>query len=172
MTKRPVEQQQEASAFYAARNVDVSYYPALWHTFKVGQLMTTDLDRICRNYGLSIADAHMMGAIRIERPTPVRATDLAQILNVSNAALSTRVAALEEKGLLERRPSEDDHRAVTLTLTPKGIGALDSAINAIGEQAHFVECFRQLSEADQKDLGRIMGQMHDLLDRNFLSATR
>ncbi|HET8711266.1 MAG TPA: MarR family transcriptional regulator, partial [Spongiibacteraceae bacterium] len=108
MSKPPIEQQENASAFYAELGVDVSYYPALWHTFKVGHLMTTDLDRICRSYGLSIADAHLMGAIRIEDSAQPRATDLAQLLNVTNAALSTRISKLENKGLLESSLSKSD----------------------------------------------------------------
>lgn len=170
MPKRPVEQQEDASAFYAALNVDVSYYPALWHTFKVGHLMTTDLDRICRAHGLNIADAHLMGAVRIEAQP--RATDLAQLLNITNAALSTRIKKLASKGLLESIPCVSDRRSTTLRLTPKGIRSLDAAINAIGKEAYFVRCFRELSEKDRDDLGRIMGKMHNLLDRNFLSTIR
>jgi hypothetical protein len=67
MSHRAVKQQEAASSFYAELDVDVSYYPAIWHTYKVGQLMATDLDRVSRRHGLSMADIHLLGALRIDR---------------------------------------------------------------------------------------------------------
>lgn len=172
MTERPVEQQQAATAFYAALDVDVSYYPAIWHSFKVGHLMTTDLDRICRRHGVSIADVHLMGAVRIERSGPLRATDLTQTLNVTNAVLSIRIARLQRKGLLVRRRCASDRRAHDLALTPAGMAILDASIADIARQANFVRCFRRLPEHDQQELSRIMGALHDEMDRDFIAASR
>jgi hypothetical protein len=39
-------------------------------------------------------------------------------------------------------------------------------------QAQFVRAFRALSEQDRNDLGRIMGDLHKRLDRDFVSAPR
>ena len=58
----------DAMAFYATLGLDVRYFAALWHTFNVGHILTTDLDRICRRHGLSIADFNLLGALRIDRP--------------------------------------------------------------------------------------------------------
>jgi len=167
-----VKQQQAASAFYAERNVDVSYYPAIWHTYKVGQMMATDLDRITRRHGLSMADIHLLGAMRIDRSKQLRATDLAQTLYVTNAVLSTRIAKLERKALLIRIPCATDRRAFELKLTPKGIAAIDAAIDDVGKSANFVRCYRHLSEEDQVALARIMGELHDQLDRGLVSTSR
>lgn len=172
MSKLPVEKQEAATAFYAERAVDVSYYPAIWHTFKVGHLMATDLERISQTHGLSYADVHLLGAIRVDGPTQPRATDLAQFLNVTNAVLSTRIAKLEKKGLLVRTPCASDRRAVELQLTAAGESALDAAIADITERANFVRCFRRLSPEDQSALARIMGELHNELDRDFISTTR
>lgn len=172
MTERPVAQQEAATAFYAERDVDVSYYPAIWHTFKVGHLLANDLDRICRHYGLSIADVHFLGAVRIERPQHVRATDLAHTLHVSNAVLSTRIAKLERMGLLARIPCPTDKRAFELRLTPQGIEVTDAAIDDISHQARFVRSFHRLPEEDRQALARIMGELHNQLDRDFISPSR
>ena len=172
MPECPVEQQEAASAFYAELDVDVSYYPAIWHTFKVGHLLATDLDRICQHHKLSIADVHLLGAMRIDRPRQLRATDLAQTLHVSNAVLSTRIAKLERKGLLMRIPSTSDRRAFDLKLTTKGVATTDAAIAEIGRHASFVRCFRRLSEQDRSALARIMGELHNQLDRDFVSTRR
>ena len=68
-TKRPIEEVAVARAFYAGLSQDVSYFSALWHTFNVGHILTIDLDRICRQYDLSIADFNLMGALRTSMAT-------------------------------------------------------------------------------------------------------
>lgn len=172
MPKRPVEQQEAVSAFYAKSNVDVSYFSAIWHTFKVGHLMTNDLERICRLHDLSYADVDFLGAVRVDELAQQRATDLAQMLNVSDAVLSTRITKLEKKGLLVRIPRENDRRALELQLTPAGILASDAVLADIASRSNFVRCFRRLSADDQHALTRIMGELHNELDRDFISTTR
>ena len=172
MAGRPVEQEQNASAFYASLGKDVSYFAAIWHAYKVGQLLMTDLDRICRGQDLSMADVHLLGVIRIDDPKPLRATDLAQTLHVSNAVLSTRIARLESKKLVTRTPSLQDRRAFTLKLAPAGVAALDAAIEAVSRRANFVKRYRGLSDVDRATLVRILGQLHDELDRDFVSTAR
>ena len=172
MTKRPVEKQETISAFYAERAVDVSYYSAFWHTFNVGHLMATDLERICQKHGLSFADHHLLSAIRVDGLNKRRATDLAQLLSVSNAVLSTRVRKLEKKGFLSRLPVANDRRAVELKLTPTAEAICDAIGVDIAEQANFVRCFRRLPPEDQNALARIMGELHNELDREFISIKR
>ena len=172
MSKRPVEHEQEASAFYAELNKDVSYFAAIWHVYKVGHLLATDLDRICRPYNLSMADVHLLGAVRLDQAGQLRATDLAHTLHVTNAALSPRIDKLERRGLLERVSSTSDSRCSTLKITKDGVAALDAAIEDISARAHFVRCYRGLSSEDQAHLVRIMGAVHDQLDRDFVATVR
>jgi hypothetical protein len=98
MRTDPVEHAQAAIDFHATLGKDVSYHPAIWHSYKVGQLLIADLDRLCAQRDLSMADVHLLGVARIDRPEPLRATDLAQTLNVSNAVLSARLKRLEGRG--------------------------------------------------------------------------
>ncbi len=154
------------SALYAARKVDVSCFPALWHTYKVGQLMATDLDRICRRHGLSMADAHVLSAVRVEGSMQLRATDLAQRLDVSNAVLSTRLARLERKGLLRRVPCTTDRRAFEVMLTPEGVATTDALSEEIAQLSIFVHCYQALAAEDRNALARVMGEMHNQLARH------
>jgi DNA-binding MarR family transcriptional regulator len=172
MTQRAVKQQEAASSFFAELDIDVSYFPAIWHTYKVGQLMATDLDRVCRRHGLSMADVHLLGAARADRSRQLRATDLAQILYVSNAVLSSRIARLRRDGFLARRPCTTDRRAFELILTPKGVTTIDRAIDDVRKSASFVRFYRLLPLQDQIALARIMGELHNQLDREFISASR
>jgi DNA-binding MarR family transcriptional regulator len=172
MTEGPTEQQAAASEFYEALGFDVSYFPAIWHTYKVGHLLMADLDRICMAQGLSMADVHLMGAVRLDPSGHLRASDLARTLQLSNAVLSTRIAKLERKGLVARAGNPDDRRAHLLALTLKGIAVLDAAIEAVGKKARFVKSYGRLPQQDRTDLARIMGELHDDLDRDFVPVVR
>lgn len=172
MTLLPVEKQRRIGAFFAEQGIDVSYWAALWHAYKVGHLLETDLDRTLRQVGLNMADIDLLGMLRTAPEETLRPTDLAGILNVTNAALTNRVAKLVARGLIERRPDAADRRAVVLALTPAGYAAIDAAIAAVEQQSRFVECFQQLSTADREELSRILGQLHNALDRFFTPSTR
>jgi len=169
---RPIEEVAAARAFYAGIGQDVRYFSALWHTFSVGHMLTNDLDRICRQSGLSIADFYLMGALRIDRTQPLRATDLAVTLQVSNGALTARVARLSGKGLLTKSPVPGDARAFTLQLTPEGAAIVEAIHSAVARDSHFVREFYRLADADREALERIMGALHSLLDRHFVHAHR
>jgi DNA-binding MarR family transcriptional regulator len=172
LSQRPVDELEAGAAFYSALNLDVSYFGAQWHIFNVGHLLVTDLDRITRRHGISIADLHMLGALRIDRPRPLRATDLALTLHVSNAVLTPRIAKLERKGFLIREPSTEDRRAVTLRLTPEGAQKAVDIVAELGREANFVRYFKRLPKEDCASLTRIMGQLHNMLDKDFVAVFR
>jgi DNA-binding MarR family transcriptional regulator len=170
--KRPLEEVKAAREFYAALGQDVRYFSALWHSFNVGHMLAIDLDRICRAFGLGIADFNLLGALRIDRPEPLRATDLAVTLQVSNAALTTRITRLARMGLLVKSPSQSDRRAATLQLTAEGARIVEAIHFAMARESHFVRHFHQLPAEDRAALERIMGELHTQLDRYFLHAPR
>lgn len=172
MSRQDQQLLEACSTLYAAREVDVSCFPALWHTYKVGQLMATDLDRICRRFGLSMADVHLLSAVRVEGSMQLRATDLAQRLDVSNAVLSTRLARLERKGLLSRIPCSADRRAFEVKLSPEGVATIDTVSGEIGKSATFARCYRELSAQDRTVLVRTMRELHDQLARHVVSVSR
>ncbi|CAN7620509.1 MarR family transcriptional regulator [Phenylobacterium sp. LjRoot225] len=172
MRQRPVDELEAATAFYAELDLDVSYFAAQWHTFNVGHMLATDLDRIARRNGLSVADLHLLGALRIKRPKPLRATDLAQTLHVSNAVLSARIAKLERNGLLVRSPSQEDRRAFVLSLTSEGAAKAVAVVAEMGRESTFVRYYKRLSDEDRAALARIMGELHNMLDREFVPAPR
>lgn len=157
---------------YTDLGIDISFVPAMWHISRVSHLMEKELERICGEYGLSSADINLLGAIWNAESGRLRATDLADMLRVSNAVLSPRVAKLVRKGLLAKHPSAKDRRAKELSLTPDGVTTIQSAFRDIGTDTKFVEHFFELSEQDQKDLVRIMNTLHEQLFRNFIPRRR
>lgn len=157
---------------YADLGMDTSFVPALWHLSRVSHLAAKELDRLGARYGLSSADIDLLEAIWNAEEGTLRATDLADLLRVSNAVLTPRVARLERHGLLVKRPSETDRRAADLSLTEAGVVAIRSAVQDIGTDMKFVDYFFELPEQDRKDLVRILGKLHDRLFSNFISRSR
>lgn len=171
MTHRPIDDVSNAMTFYATLGLDVRYFAALWHTFNVGHILAIDLDRICRHHGLSIADFNLLGALRIDRPRRLRPTDLAATLQVTQAALSTRISRLERDGILVRSVATADRRASMLHLTPKGMRIVEAVHSSIERDSLFVRQLYRLSEEDRLALARIMGELHTQLDREFPRST-
>lgn len=171
-SKRPVEEVAVARAFYAGLGQEVGYFSALWHTLNVGHMLAIDLDRICRQHGLSIADFNLMGALRIDHPKQLRATDLAVTLQVSNGALTARIAKLSGQGMLIKTPAPDDRRAFMLELTPEAAAKVEAIHSAIARDSHFVRAVNRLPDADRMALERIMEALHSQLDRHFTHTHR
>jgi DNA-binding MarR family transcriptional regulator len=172
MSIGPLEKIKIADSFHAQLGMEVRHSAAMWHIFTVGHMLETNLNSICRRYEISIADLNLLAAVRVS-PTPmVRATDLAQTLEVSNASLTGRIAKLVRQGLLKRAALPDDRRAFFLVLTPSGSRKIDAANSAIIREAHFVRHFLRLPEEDRMALERIMGELHTKLDREFIHAHR
>jgi DNA-binding MarR family transcriptional regulator len=150
--------------------LNVEHFGPLWHLFTVGHLVTTDLDGVARTLGYSFADLDLLGTLAIEERDGLRATDLASALYVSNAVISTRIGRLEQDGLVERHRSPDDHRAFDLRLTAQGRALVERAIVVIAEQSKLVRFFGQLSADDQATLGRLLGDLHQRFDREFIGG--
>lgn len=60
----------------------------------------------------------------LERGGPATASDLARAEQVTPQAVGPMVAALEERGLIERNPDPTDGRRVLLSVTEPGLEAL------------------------------------------------
>ncbi|MGP3964064.1 MarR family winged helix-turn-helix transcriptional regulator [Nonomuraea sp. 3N208] len=110
-------------------------------------------------YGLSPARVRLLTTLH-SRPGG-RMRDLADVLGVSGRAITPLVDALEADGLVTRRPDPDDRRAFRLTLTGKGLGAIDE-IARLQEQIS-EEIFAGMGEADRRDLAHLL--------RTFLDTT-
>ena len=167
MKNSPLEAVETGMTFYGQilPQVDVRKLVPMWHVFTLGHIVSIDLDRISRRFGLSIADVHLLGTVRIERPRPIRAVDLAATLNVSQAALSTRIDRLAKAGLLHKQRQDGDRRAFVLVLTGEGRRIADASVEAFVKDAHMVRALDQLSEDDRAALTRIVGSLHRELDR-------
>lgn len=105
-------------------------------------------------YGLSPHQSRAMGVIVRSGPDGLRLSDLAAQLGIAPRSATDVVDALEEHGLVERRPNEQDRRAVDLRLTPAGTAlrrTLERARATVSDQ-HFAS----LTAAERATLARLL----------------
>ena len=172
--KLPAEDAARALGFYEVRgeDFDPGHIALLWHVLGLAQMISTDIERIVRPLGLSAADLVLLGTIQVAAPDTLRPTDLAEKLHVSTAALSTRIARLVRLGFIKRRQRAHDRRAVELKLTDRGIKLADQAAEQVANQSAFACRYRQLPEDEAGAMARVLGKLHDLVDRDFLPTRR
>lgn len=78
--------------------------------------------------GLSMTEWAVLG--RLVRNGPATTAELARAESVKPQSMGTTVAALEELGLVERRPHPTDGRQVNIEVTEKGLATRQSIRDA------------------------------------------
>jgi DNA-binding MarR family transcriptional regulator len=87
---------------------------------------------------------------RLAKDGPATIADLARAEGMKPQSMGTTIAALEEVGIVERKPHPTDGRQVNIDLTAKGAAVRKSAADAkLTWLAHAVE---QLDEQEQRTL--------------------
>ena len=120
---------------------------------------TATLDRIQqRGYvDISLGDTNLLANLDTAGSS---ISALARRSGVTRQAASQQIAALEQTGYVERRPSERDARAVIVIQTPRGRGLLENALEIVEElEAAYAEHLGHARFADLKE------SLSSLLDR-------
>ena len=172
MTKPSNEHRNTGAMAYSSLGIETAFVPAMWHLSRVSHMVEKELERVCEGFGLSSADINLLGAIWNAKTGKLRATDLADLLRVSNAVLSPRIARLAGMDLLTKQRSKTDRRAAEVSLTPLGAETIEAAFKAISTDTKFVRYFGELSEQDQSALVRILTTLHTKMLRDFSSRSR
>ena len=94
---------------------------------------------------------------------PLRLNDLAARMGASAPTASRAVDALDDLGLVDRKPDPDDRRALQLDLTPEGRRSVEE------RKARVLEAFRPavatLPGADRERLAVLLARLADELAR-------
>jgi DNA-binding MarR family transcriptional regulator len=89
-----------------------------------------------------------------------RMTDLADGVVYSRSGLTYQAGSLEQRGLVTRRPSTDDERSITVTITDQGRDTLTRVFP--GHIALLQELlFEPLARSDIEALAGVLGQVRD-----------
>ena len=99
---------------------------------------------------LSLTEAAVLG--RLEREGPATTADLARAESMKPQSMGTTVAALEEMGLVERKPHPTDGRQFHIVLTAKGAATREHIRNA--KRSWLAGAIAQLDQRDRETLFR------------------
>ena len=97
---------------------------------------------------LSLTEALVMA--RLAKDGPATTADLARAEGMKPQSMGTTVAALEEMGLVERKPHPTDGRQVNIELTAKGAALRKSAKDT--KRTWLTQAIAQLDEPEQETL--------------------
>jgi DNA-binding MarR family transcriptional regulator len=107
---------------------------------------------------LSLTEAAVMG--RLLRDGAATTADLARAESMKPQSMGSTVAALEEQGMVERRPHPTDGRQMLIALTAKGAAVRKSSGDA--KRTWLTEAMSQLDERERDTLfaaGRIIRRL-------------
>jgi len=97
---------------------------------------------------LSLTEALVMA--RLAKEGPATTADLARAEGMKPQSMGTTVAALEEMGLVERKPHPTDGRQVNIEMTAKGVAVRKSAKDA--KRTWLTQAIAQLDEPERETL--------------------
>jgi DNA-binding MarR family transcriptional regulator len=110
------------------------------------------------SHELSLTEAAVMA--RIAKDGPATIADLARAESMKPQSMGTTVAALEEMGMVERKPHPTDGRQANIELTAKGAAVRKSAKDA--KRTWLAQAIAQLDKQEQETLfaaGEIMKRL-------------
>ena len=100
------------------------------------------------SHELSLTESAVMS--RLSKEGPATIADLARAESMKPQSMGATVTALEERGLVERKPHPTDGRQVHIELTDKGAAVRKSARDA--KRTWLAEAIAQLDEEEQQTL--------------------
>jgi len=109
---------------------------------------------------LSLTEIAVLG--RLGRHGPATTAELARAEGMRPQSMSAAVAALEERGLVERKPHPSDGRQVNLALTEKGAALRSSAKDL--KRAWLAQATSGLDEEERQALARAGDILKRLLE--------
>lgn len=113
------------------------------------------------SHELSLTESAVMA--RLAKNGPATTADLARGEAMKPQSMGTTIAALEERGFVERKPHPTDGRQMNIELTAKGTAVRNSAKDA--KRTWLAQAILQLDEPDRETLfkaGEIIKRLVEL----------
>ncbi len=116
--------------------------------------------------GLTYARVRLLGALHCNGSQIM--TSISDELGVTRRNVTALVDALEDEGLVRRRPHPTDRRATVIELTDRGVETVDRMYDE--HRAAVAELFVVLSSEDQGELVRLLGTLREALRSEGISC--
>jgi DNA-binding MarR family transcriptional regulator len=130
----------------ARKNLEIA---AIDFTQAIG-LLVRRVRAAAASHELSLTESAVMS--RLDKNGPATIADLARAESMKPQSMGTTVAALEEMGLVERKPHPTDGRQVNIELTAKGAAVRKSTRDA--KRTWLAQAIAQLDEQERETLFR------------------
>lgn len=111
--------------------------------------------------GMTYARMRLLGALHCGGPQIM--TSISDELGVTRRNVTALVDALEEEGLVRRKPHPTDRRATVIEMTVQGERTMDRIYDE--HRASVAELFAALGEEDKEELSRMLGVLREALRR-------
>ena len=111
--------------------------------------------------GMTYARMRLLGALHCSGPQIM--TSISDELGVTRRNVTALVDALEEEGLVRRKPHPTDRRATVIEMTTQGARMMDRIYDE--HRAAVAELFAELGEEDRQELVRLLGSLREVLRR-------
>jgi DNA-binding MarR family transcriptional regulator len=108
---------------------------------------------------VSYARMRLLGALHCRGPKIM--SGISDELGVTRRNITALVDALEEEGLVRRRPHPTDRRATVIELTGEGARTMDTLYDE--HRRSVAELFAELSDEDRRELVRLLGLLRGRL---------
>ena len=113
------------------------------------------------SHDLSLTESAVMA--RLAKDGPATTADLARAEGMKPQSMGTTIAALEEMGMVSRKPHPSDGRQMNIELTAEGVAVRKSARDA--KQTWLAQAIAQLDKQEQATLfkaGEIIRRLAEL----------
>jgi DNA-binding MarR family transcriptional regulator len=110
-------------------DVDMEGARILGRARRITLLSRGEIEAVFARHGIDTGEFDVIATLRRSGPLyALRPTELFQSLMISSGGLTDRLARLEKRGLIRRRPSEEDKRSLLVELTAKGRAVAEAAL--------------------------------------------
>lgn len=126
---------------------------------RMGRLVERAIDAAATAEGLGVSgDYEVLATLRRSHPEPLQPATLAANTMITTSGMTGRLDRLESEGLIARRHSQADRRAIDIHLTPLGIDVADRVFDTI-----ITKVSDMLSAAPEKDVQRLSNVLRAVL---------
>jgi DNA-binding MarR family transcriptional regulator len=115
------------------------------------------METILAEHELTWPEWHVMSRLRLHADHRASPGELAEDLEISSGAMTSRLDRLEGQGYIRRLPDPNDRRAIVVELTPEGMEAWDRTAGIAGRREAFFAS--ALTKAEQRELNTLLRKL-------------
>jgi DNA-binding MarR family transcriptional regulator len=142
----------------ALPDIDMEGARILGRARRVTLLSRDEIEAVFARHGVDAGEFDVIATLRRSgAPYALRPTELYQSLMISSGGLTDRLMRLGKRGLVRRRPSEEDGRSTLVELTAKGRAVAEAALreDMVIENAMIAS----LDKAERAELTRLLQKL-------------